>query len=97
MSEASEIETPTTDDVRTAFATDAPHYSAVPAFGRAFDRWLAEHDREVREAQLESVRAVIKGRDVKFPERFAFLASDNYVLGYRDALQDMRKALEGES
>lgn len=57
---------------------------------------LNAHDQEVVTSLLEEVYAVLGGRDLKYPEHFAFLASDNYLLGYRDALSDMRKAIETE-
>jgi hypothetical protein len=61
-----------------------------------FDGALAAHDQQLVSSLLEEVYAVLGGRDLKYPEHFAFLASDNYLLGYRDALSDMRKAIETE-
>lgn len=57
---------------------------------------LTAHDHELITSLLEEVYAVLGGRDLKYPEHFAYLATDNYLLGYRDALSDMRKAIETE-
>lgn len=56
--------TPTTDEVRDGYATDpeSEYYDPIgyPAYARglrrAFDRWLAAHDREVAERAAQRVR-----------------------------------------
>lgn len=47
--------TPTTDEVRAMYVTGTPpHRVTIPQGNGEFDRWLAQHDAEVRTAALNA-------------------------------------------
>lgn len=55
--------TPTTDDVRMAWALSRRDWIGPEFIVPQFDRWLAEHDREVRVTELEAVATELEERE----------------------------------
>lgn len=45
--------TPTTLQIETCFLTSAGHFTHPGSRKEQFDRWLAEHDRQVAEAAFD--------------------------------------------
>ena len=68
------------------------HNPLAVALARADD---ADARADEAEAAVARVREVAKKRDVPYPPKFAFTASENYVNGYRAALDTIRAALDG--
>ena len=80
---------PTTEDVRLVYGSDSTGMRDERLLGE-FSRWIAAHDREIREQTLAPIRAALDGHPVCDVRPDGGIPS----CGWKRAVADVRRALD---